>query len=104
MTVCVALWSLMTVLCGRRQSHHWIYDHWRLLGFVGCRVGVGIGEAGCTPTAHCRDYAPRDRSQALGVYSMGVTLGGMFANLIGGWSLMPSTGALHSLWWGCLVW
>jgi predicted MFS family arabinose efflux permease len=30
-------------------------------------------------------YAPRDRSQALGVYAMGVTLGTMFANLIGGW-------------------
>ena len=30
-------------------------------------------------------YAPRERAQALGVYAMGVTLGGMFANLVGGW-------------------
>jgi MFS family permease len=53
-----------------------------------CRVGVGIGEAGCTPPANSliADYfAPRERSQALGVYAMGVTLGTMFANLIGGW-------------------
>ena len=54
-----------------------------------CRVGVGIGEAGCTSPANsliADYYAPRRQiTGALGVYSMGVTLGGMFANLIGGW-------------------
>lgn len=89
MTVCVALWSLMTVLCGLATEvtigSVTIGAFWILLM---CRVGVGIGEAGCTPPANsliADYYAPRDRSQALGVYSMGVTLGGMFANLIGGW-------------------
>ena len=89
MTVCVALWSLMTVLCGLATEvtigSITIGAFWVLLA---CRVGVGIGEAGCTPPANsliADYYAPRDRSQALGVYSMGVTLGGMFANLIGGW-------------------
>ena len=89
MTVCVALWSLMTVLCGLATEvtigSLTIGAFWVLLM---CRVGVGIGEAGCTPPANsliADYYAPRDRSQALGVYSMGVTLGGMFANLIGGW-------------------
>ena len=89
MTVCVALWSLMTVLCGLAAEvtigSMTIGAFWVLLV---CRVGVGIGEAGCTPPANsliADYYAPRDRSQALGVYSMGVTLGGMFANLIGGW-------------------
>ena len=89
MTVCVALWSLMTVLCGLATEitigSFTIGAFWVLLM---CRVGVGIGEAGCTPPANsliADYYAPRDRSQALGVYSMGVTLGGMFANLIGGW-------------------
>ncbi len=89
MTVCVALWSLMTVLCGLATEitigSLTIGAFWVLLA---CRVGVGIGEAGCTPPANsliADYYAPRDRSQALGVYAMGVTLGGMFANLIGGW-------------------
>lgn len=89
MTVCVALWSLMTVLCGLATEvtvgSITIGAFWILLM---CRVGVGIGEAGCTPPANsliADYYAPRDRSQALGVYSMGVTLGTMVANLIGGW-------------------
>lgn len=89
MTVCVALWSLMTVLCGLATEitvgSVTIGAFWVLLM---CRVGVGIGEAGCTPPANsliADYYVPRDRSQALGVYAMGVTLGGMFANLIGGW-------------------
>ena len=89
MTVCVALWSLMTALCGLATEvtigSLTIGAFWILLM---CRVGVGIGEAGCTPPANsliADYYAPRDRSQALGVYAMGVTLGTMFANLIGGW-------------------
>ena len=89
MSVCVALWSLMTALCGFATEvtigSVTIGAFWILLM---CRVGVGIGEAGCTPPANsiiADYYAPRDRAQALGVYAMGVTLGGLFANLIGGW-------------------
>lgn len=89
MTICVALWSLMTALCGLATEvtigSITVGAFWILLM---CRVGVGIGEAGCTPPANsliADYYAPRDRSQALGVYAMGVTLGTMFANLIGGW-------------------
>lgn len=89
MAVCVALWSIMTALCGLATEvtigSVTIGAFWILLM---CRVGVGIGEAGCTPPANSliADYfAPRDRSQALGIYAMGVTLGTMFANLIGGW-------------------
>ena len=89
MTICIALWSLMTALCGLSREvtvgSITIGAFWVLLM---CRVGVGVGEAGCTPPANSliADYfTPRERSQALGVYAMGVTLGGMFANLIGGW-------------------
>ena len=80
---------LMTVLCGLATEvtigSVTIGAFWVLLM---CRVGVGIGEAGCTPPANsliADYYARQDRSQALGVYAMGVTLGTMFANLIGGW-------------------
>jgi len=79
----------MTALCGFATEvtigSVTIGAFWILLM---CRVGVGIGEAGCTPPANsliADYYAPRDRSQALGVYAMGVTLRTMFANLIGGW-------------------
>ena len=88
MTICVALWSLMTAACGLATEvtigSITIGAFWILI----CRVGVGIGEAGCTPPANSliADYfIPRERSQALGFYAMGVTLGTMFANLIGGW-------------------
>ena len=84
MTICVALWSLMTAACGL-ATEVTIGAFWILLM---CRVGVGIGEAGCTPPANSliADYfIPRERSQALGFYAMGVTLGTMVANLIGGW-------------------
>ena len=89
MTICIGLWSLMTALCGLATDvtvgSITIGAFWILLM---CRVGVGIGEAGCTPPANsliADYYAPQDRAKALGVYAMGVTLGGLFANLIGGW-------------------
>lgn len=88
MTVCVALWSLMTALCGLATEitlgSMTIGAFWVLLA---CRVGVGIGEAGCTPPANsliADYYPPRSRSTALGYYAMGVTLGTVLANLIGG--------------------
>lgn len=88
MTLCVALWSLMTAACGLSQDivigSLSIGAFWILLA---CRVGVGIGEAGCTPPANSliADYfPPGKRSAALGYYAMGVTLGTAFSNLIGG--------------------
>ena len=88
MTVCVALWSLMTALCGLAApitiGSVVIGGFWILLA---CRVGVGVGEAGCTPPANsliADYYPPSRRSTALGYYAMGVTLGGLLANVIGG--------------------
>jgi len=75
---CVVLWSAMTALCGTAGGFY------SLLVF---RVGVGIGEAGCTPPANSliADYfTPRKRAMAFGVYGLGVTLGGVLANLFGG--------------------
>jgi MFS family permease len=86
--VCLALWSLMTALCGLAAevtvAGVTVGAFWILLAL---RVGVGIGEAGCTPPANSliADYFPmRSRSTALGYYGMGVTLGGLLANLLGG--------------------
>jgi len=88
MTICVALWSLMTALCGLAApitiGSITIGAFWVLLA---CRVGVGIGEAGCTPPANsliADYYPPKARATALGYYAMGVTLGTVMANLVGG--------------------
>jgi MFS family permease len=88
MTWCVALWSLMTALCGLAApvtiGSLTIGAFWILLA---CRVGVGIGEAGCTPPANsliADYYPPSRRSTALGYYAMGVTLGTVLSNLVGG--------------------
>ena len=86
--ICLALWSLMTALCGLATEVTIgglvLGGFWMLLIF---RIGVGVGEAGCTPPANSliSDYYPADkRASALGYYAMGVTLGTMLANFIGG--------------------
>lgn len=79
--ICVILWSLATVLCGFT------------VGFVTlllARMLVGIGEAGCTPPANSMIsdyYAPVARPTALGIYAMGVTAGGVLAQVFGGFIL-----------------
>ncbi|MCA8898717.1 MAG: MFS transporter [Hyphomonas sp.] len=76
--LCIIIWSVMTALCGLAAGFVW------LLLF---RIGVAIGEAGCTPPANAliTDYfPPKSRANALGIYSMGVTLGGVLAQLFGG--------------------
>lgn len=73
-----AVWSGFTVLCGMVQSF------WQL---ALARVGVGIGEAGCTPPAHSliMDYAPPEkRSSALAFYGLGPSLGGLIGMAFGG--------------------
>lgn len=76
--ICIVIWSVMTALCGFATG-------FMMLLFF--RVGVAIGEAGGTPPANSiigDYYKPVSRSTALGIYSMGVTLGSVLANLFGG--------------------
>lgn len=76
--LCVIIWSVMTVACGLAASFLW------LLVF---RIGVAIGEAGCTPPANSiitDYYPPKSRANAIGIYSMGVTIGGVLAQVFGG--------------------
>jgi MFS family permease len=77
-SVCLAIWSGMTALCGAAASFPLL-----LL----CRVGVGIGEAGCSPSAQSLIsdyYAPERRATALSAYSFGIPLGGMIGAISGG--------------------
>lgn len=76
---CLAIWSAFTALCGLAGGY---------LQLLGARVGVSIGEAGCTPPAQSviADYFPSDRrATALSIYSLGVPFGSMIAAIGGGY-------------------
>jgi len=77
--VAVAIWSGMTALSGLAANV------WQL---TLARIGVGIGEAGCSPPAHSMIadfYPPERRSSAMGFYTLGISAGIMLAYLAGGW-------------------
>ena len=75
----LGIWSFMTALSGLAQNFfHLLF----------ARIGVGVGEAGCSPPAHSMiaDYFPANkRSTALGIYSLGIPFGIMFGLFAGGW-------------------
>jgi predicted MFS family arabinose efflux permease len=74
----LAIWSGMTALCGMAQNFSQL-----LLA----RIGVGIGEAGCTPAAHSliADSVPKERrSRALAFYALGIPIGTLLGMMIGG--------------------
>ncbi|MAP95147.1 MAG: MFS transporter [Ponticaulis sp.] len=90
-TVCVIVWSLMTAFCGFAVSFLWL---------VIFRIGVAIGEAGGTPPANSiiTDYFPmKSRANAIGIYSMGVTLGAVLAQVFGG-TIAGIDGAEFGAW------
>ncbi|AFU98225.1 spinster family MFS transporter [Simiduia agarivorans] len=75
----ISLWSLMTALCGMAQSY---------LQLLAARIGVGIGEAGCSPPAHSMisDIFPQKfRATAMATYSLGINIGILVGLLLGGW-------------------
>lgn len=74
----VAVWSGFTALSGMANN---------FAQLVLFRIGVGVGEAGCTPPAHSliADYVPKEkRASALAFYSMGTPLGGLLGLVMGG--------------------
>ena len=76
--VAAATWSAFTILCA------FAGNFWQLLLY---RVGVGVGEAGCTPPAHSLivDYHPIEkRASALAFYSLGGAIGTLLGLVIGG--------------------
>ncbi len=74
----LAVWSGMTALSGLAMNF------WQL---AAARIGVGIGEAGCSPSAHSMLadlYPAKERATALGIYSLGIPIGIMFGLFAGG--------------------
>ena len=73
----IAIWSLMTTLCGGIQTYS---------QFFLARMGVGVGEATLSPSAFSiiADLFPKNRlATALSLFSMGIFLGSGLATLIG---------------------
>ncbi|MGI9592688.1 MAG: MFS transporter, partial [Myxococcota bacterium] len=73
------VWSGMTAVTGLSRS----FAHLAL-----ARVGVGLGEAACSPPAHSllSDYFPPERrGTAFSIYSLGIPIGGAIGTFAGGW-------------------
>jgi len=74
----VAVWSCFTALSGMAQT---------FAQLVMARIGVGIGEAGCTPPALSliADSVPREqRASAVSVYMLGAPVGSILGLALGG--------------------
>jgi len=74
----VAIWSIATALGGL------VYRFWELFA---CRALVGVGEAGYGPASQAiiaQYYKGRRRAFAIGIYSVGMALGGLLGIVLGG--------------------
>jgi len=79
MTVALALWSLMTAVCGLTHSFVQLFL---------ARVGVGVGEAGGVAPAYsliCDYFPAKERARALSVYSFGIPIGAALGIVLGGY-------------------
>ncbi len=81
-TVCLAMWSLMTALGGLCQNFVQLFL---------TRIGVGIGEAGAAPPTHSlvSDYYPaRQHGKAASVLMFAASVGGLLGFALGGYLLV----------------
>lgn len=77
-SISLAVWSAMTAICGVAQN---------FMQLALARVGVGVGEAGCTPAAHSLitdSVPPEKRSSAIAFYGLGIPIGSLMGLVIGG--------------------
>jgi MFS family permease len=90
-SISLGLWSIFTALTGMAQT---------FTTLLLARIGVGVGEAGGSPPSHSMIsdlYGKEERSSALGVYSLGIPFGIMFAYFASG-ALISTLG-----WRGTLI-
>ena len=79
-SIAALAWSACTAACGLARN---------FVQLIAARIGVGVGEAGCTPPAHSliMDYTPpARRGSALAFYGMGAPVGGMIGMTLGGFA------------------
>jgi MFS family permease len=94
----VLFWSVMTCGCGLVRTFGALFV---------ARMGVGVGEAALSPPAHSllSDFFPaKALPRAMSIFTLGITIGGGMAYMIGGWVLgavgdvdvsLPLVGALQ---------
>ncbi len=69
LAISITIWSAMTALCGTSQGY---------MQLLLARIGVGIGEAGGTPSCNAivGDYFPADRrAMAMTIFALGAPIG-----------------------------
>jgi len=75
----LGIWSFFTAVSGLARGFFTLFA---------ARVGVGVGEAGCTPPAHSMIsdlFPPERRGAALSTYSLGIPIGTLFGLAFGGY-------------------
>lgn len=90
--VSLAIWSAMTALCGLAQN---------FTQLLLTRIGVGVGEAGCTPAAHsliADRVAPERRARAMAFYALGIPIGSLLGMIVGG-QLADAVGWRHAFFY-----
>ena len=73
------VWSVLTAATGMAQSYTQLFA---------ARLGVGLGEATCAPAAQSLIgdlFPPRRRAFAMGVFMLGLPVGGFAAYVSAGW-------------------
>ncbi|MXP26709.1 MFS transporter [Altererythrobacter indicus] len=72
------IWSISTAFCGIAKNYGQLFV---------ARMGVGLGEACLNPAVvpMLSDYFPKEKlGRAMGVYMLGVSIGGGLAHIVGG--------------------
>lgn len=75
----LVIWSVMTMFTSTAKGFGTLLI---------ARVGVGIGEAGCSPPIHSLIsdmYLEEERATALSTYALGIPIGAAIGTLVGGW-------------------
>ncbi len=91
----VALWSVMTALCGLARTFGQMFL---------ARVGVGVGEAALSPAAYSMLsdwFSGKQLTRALSLYTAAVYMGAGLATLVGG-TLIASIPPVETSWFGVL--
>lgn len=92
LSLCVAIWSLFTAASGLA------WNYWSL--FV-ARMGVGIGEAGCSPAGNSLIgdlYPAGKRARAIALFMLGLPIGIFFSNLLSGIIVEQFTPIVGAAW------